>query len=62
MNVEIKIGDKVKLNTGQDGLPVMIVDSFFGMSKVVSICKWYDSETKSYKKEHLNIASLIKVD
>lgn len=59
-NEKLQTGDKVKLNTGQTGLPVMTINGWYNGE--VATCTWYDATTNDYKSKNFNVATLIKVD
>lgn len=52
-------GDKVKLNTGENGLPVMAINSWYNSE--VATCVWYDAATNEYKQRNFNVSTLVKI-
>jgi uncharacterized protein YodC (DUF2158 family) len=56
----LKIGDKVKLNTGEDGLPVMVINDWYNSER--AICKWFNTAANEFKKEEFHVSALVKVD
>lgn len=58
--ITLKTGDKVKLKTGEPGLPIMVINSWHNTE--IAICKWFDTVSNEYKKENLHISTLVKVE
>lgn len=56
----LKIGDKVKLNSGEDGLPVMVINDWYNSER--AICKWFNPKTSEFKKEGFHVSALVKVE
>jgi uncharacterized protein YodC (DUF2158 family) len=59
---DFKIGDKVKLNTGQKDLPVMVVVTVTSLGIFSSECRWYDAATNKFNKDIFPHAALVKVE